>query len=106
MEVTFRNPLKVSLALSNLSLFWNFSPDDAPPTSEEPATEEGTVTNEDELTPGVGRRRRAIWKAHRGFDRLASVLVFQTPKKVDVITTEVIQEFHIGPDETKMVQWL
>lgn len=57
MEVTFRNPLKVSLALSNLSLFWNFSPDDAP-TSEEPVTEEGAVTNEDELTPGVGRRRK------------------------------------------------
>eukprot|EP00066_Takifugu_rubripes_P023444 XP_011612710.1 PREDICTED: trafficking protein particle complex subunit 8 [Takifugu rubripes] len=71
VEVTFRNPLKVSLALSNLSLLWSFSQDDAPKPEEPP------ITNEEELAPG---------------------------KNDDVITTEVIQEFPIGPDETKMAR--
>lgn len=48
MEVTFRNPLKVSLALSNLSLLWRFTPYCASP-SEEKTTEEPSeeiITNE------------------------------------------------------------
>uniref|UniRef100_A0A674NE16 Trafficking protein particle complex subunit 8 n=1 Tax=Takifugu rubripes TaxID=31033 RepID=A0A674NE16_TAKRU len=50
VEVTFRNPLKVSLALSNLSLLWSFSQDDAPKPEEPP------ITNEEELAPGVGHQ--------------------------------------------------
>lgn len=53
MEVTFRNPLKVSLALSNLSLLWSFSQDDAPKPEEPP------ITNEEELAPGVGHQCRS-----------------------------------------------
>uniref|UniRef100_A0A671Y126 Trafficking protein particle complex subunit 8 n=1 Tax=Sparus aurata TaxID=8175 RepID=A0A671Y126_SPAAU len=67
VEVTFRNPLKVSLALSNLSLLWRFTADDAPPSKEK-------MTNE---------------------------LMTQ---KDDIVTTEVIQEFQMGPEETKMAR--
>lgn len=53
VEVTFRNPLKVSLALSNLSLLWSFSQDDASKPEESP------ITNEEELAPGVGHQCRS-----------------------------------------------
>uniref|UniRef100_A0A671Y134 Trafficking protein particle complex subunit 8 n=1 Tax=Sparus aurata TaxID=8175 RepID=A0A671Y134_SPAAU len=53
VEVTFRNPLKVSLALSNLSLLWRFTADDAPP-SKEKMTNELAITNEEILALGVG----------------------------------------------------
>lgn len=56
VEVTFRNPLKVSLALSNLSLLWRFSPDGVSPL-EEKKTEElagDAITNEKTLALGVG----------------------------------------------------
>lgn len=46
VEVTFRNPLKVSLALSILSLLWRFTPDGV--------SEELAITNEDTLILGVG----------------------------------------------------
>uniref|UniRef100_A0A8C3AI90 Trafficking protein particle complex subunit 8 n=1 Tax=Cyclopterus lumpus TaxID=8103 RepID=A0A8C3AI90_CYCLU len=55
VEVTFRNPLKVPLALSNLSLLWRFTAEGATP-SEEKTTEESAgeaVTNEEALTEGV-----------------------------------------------------
>ena len=44
VEVTFRNPLKVSLALSNLSLLWKFSADGTSTTDELAG---GAITNED-----------------------------------------------------------
>uniref|UniRef100_A0A671Y476 Trafficking protein particle complex subunit 8 n=1 Tax=Sparus aurata TaxID=8175 RepID=A0A671Y476_SPAAU len=75
VEVTFRNPLKVSLALSNLSLLWRFTADDAPP-SKEKMTNELAITNEE-------------------------ILMTQ---KDDIVTTEVIQEFQMGPEETKMAR--
>uniref|UniRef100_A0AAQ5YG53 Trafficking protein particle complex 8 n=1 Tax=Amphiprion ocellaris TaxID=80972 RepID=A0AAQ5YG53_AMPOC len=49
VEVTFKNPLKVSLALSNLSLLWKFS-SDGTSSSKETKTEdltEETITNEE-----------------------------------------------------------
>lgn len=98
MEVTFRNPLKVSLALSNLSLLWSFSQDDASKPEEPP------VTNEEELAPGVGHQRMShgLERPIEDFDALFLFQSFQ--KNGDVITAEVIQEFLISPDETKMVQ--
>uniref|UniRef100_A0A3B4U4U7 Trafficking protein particle complex subunit 8 n=1 Tax=Seriola dumerili TaxID=41447 RepID=A0A3B4U4U7_SERDU len=56
VEVTFRNPLKVSLALSNLSLLWRFTADAASPSTEKTTEElEGeAITNEETLARGVG----------------------------------------------------
>uniref|UniRef100_A0AAQ5YCS0 Trafficking protein particle complex 8 n=1 Tax=Amphiprion ocellaris TaxID=80972 RepID=A0AAQ5YCS0_AMPOC len=56
VEVTFKNPLKVSLALSNLSLLWKFS-SDGTSSSKETKTEdltEETITNEETTAVGVG----------------------------------------------------
>ncbi|XP_023146621.1 trafficking protein particle complex subunit 8 isoform X2 [Amphiprion ocellaris] len=81
VEVTFKNPLKVSLALSNLSLLWKFS-SDGTSSSKETKTEdltEETITNEE--TTAVGRTQ---------ID--------------DCVTTEIIQEFHMSPEETKMAR--
>ncbi|XP_034036210.1 trafficking protein particle complex subunit 8 isoform X2 [Thalassophryne amazonica] len=82
VEVTFRNPLKVPLALSNLSLQWRFTAEGVSPSTEETNGEllRGTVTNEHEtLDPGM-------------------------TQKDDIITTDVILHFHIGPEETKMAR--
>lgn len=75
VEVMFRNPLKVSLALSNLSLLWKFTADDV----KEKTAEELVITNEETLGQAV-------------------------TQKDDTVTTEVILEFHIGPEETKMAR--
>uniref|UniRef100_A0A3B4XN31 Trafficking protein particle complex subunit 8 n=1 Tax=Seriola lalandi dorsalis TaxID=1841481 RepID=A0A3B4XN31_SERLL len=58
VEVTFRNPLKVSLALSNLSLLWRFTADAASPSTEKTTEElEGeAVTNEETLARGARLR--------------------------------------------------
>lgn len=53
VEVTFRNPLKVPLALSNLSLLWSFTADDVS-SSKENTTEDLSITNEGSLASGVG----------------------------------------------------
>ncbi|KAF7646234.1 hypothetical protein LDENG_00191260, partial [Lucifuga dentata] len=75
VEVTFRNPLKVSLALSNLSLLWSFTPDGF--TSSQKETAGDAITNEKEaLAPGMAQ-------------------------KDDIITTEIIPEFHMNPEDTK-----
>ncbi|CAI5636757.1 unnamed protein product [Oreochromis niloticus] len=76
VEVTFRNPLKVSLALSSLSLLWRFTVDGSSSSNE--MTEE-TITNEE--TSAVGMTQ-----------------------KDDIVTSETIQEFHLGPEETKMAR--
>ncbi|XP_056234287.1 trafficking protein particle complex subunit 8 isoform X1 [Seriola aureovittata] len=78
VEVTFRNPLKVSLALSNLSLLWRFTADAASPSTEKTTEElEGeAVTNEETLARGM-------------------------TQKDDIVTTETILDFHMGPEETK-----
>uniref|UniRef100_A0A3Q0QRI6 Trafficking protein particle complex subunit 8 n=1 Tax=Amphilophus citrinellus TaxID=61819 RepID=A0A3Q0QRI6_AMPCI len=51
VEVMFRNPLKVSLALSSLSLLWRFTVDSF--SSSKEMTEE-TITNEETSAGGVG----------------------------------------------------
>lgn len=74
VEVTFRNPLKVSLALSNLSLLWSFSHEDGAGSGETLAGE-GAVTNEEGLTPAVGQARRtccSVWDSPAGFHALTS----------------------------------
>uniref|UniRef100_A0A8D0A3C8 Trafficking protein particle complex subunit 8 n=1 Tax=Sander lucioperca TaxID=283035 RepID=A0A8D0A3C8_SANLU len=80
VEVTFRNPLKVPLALSNLSLLWRFSADGASPsqdrTTDWSAAE--VITNEETVSVGVG-----TWPLD------------------DVVATEIIVEFLLGPEETK-----
>lgn len=76
VEVTFRNPLKVSLALSSLSLLWRFTVDSF--SSSKEMTEE-TITNEE--TSAVGMKQ-----------------------KDDIVTSEIIQEFHVSPEETKMAR--
>ncbi|XP_051259143.1 trafficking protein particle complex subunit 8 isoform X1 [Dicentrarchus labrax] len=78
VEVTFRNPLKVSLSLSNLSLVWRFTADCASP-SKEKTTEELSITNEENLALGI-------------------------TQKDDLVTTEVIPEFNMGSEETKMAR--
>ncbi|XP_058494315.1 trafficking protein particle complex subunit 8 isoform X2 [Solea solea] len=84
VEMTFRNPLKVPLALSNLSLVWRFTAGDSFPSKEEAtATEETpgeTVTNEETL-------------ALEG-----------TQKEDDIVTTETIIDFHLSPEETKVAR--
>ncbi|KAF3835624.1 hypothetical protein F7725_028182 [Dissostichus mawsoni] len=76
VEVSFRNPLKVPLALSNLSLLWSFTAEGTSP-SEENAEE--AITNEETLTQGM-------------------------KQKDDIVTTEIILEFHLGPEETKLAR--
>ncbi|XP_068599317.1 trafficking protein particle complex subunit 8 [Brachionichthys hirsutus] len=46
VEVTFRNPLKVSLALSNVSLLWTFSPDGVSFLKENAAEERDDISTE------------------------------------------------------------
>uniref|UniRef100_A0A3Q3WQF8 Uncharacterized protein n=1 Tax=Mola mola TaxID=94237 RepID=A0A3Q3WQF8_MOLML len=48
VEVMFRNPLKVSLVLSNLSLIWNFTLDGVPPLKEK-MPDKLTISNEETL---------------------------------------------------------
>ncbi|XP_053285901.1 trafficking protein particle complex subunit 8 isoform X1 [Pleuronectes platessa] len=81
VEVTFRNPLKVPLALSNLSLLWRFTADGSAPSQVE-TTEESEadfITNEETLD-------------------------IEMTQKDDIVTTETILDFHMGPEETKMAR--
>uniref|UniRef100_A0A667WW15 Trafficking protein particle complex subunit 8 n=1 Tax=Myripristis murdjan TaxID=586833 RepID=A0A667WW15_9TELE len=83
VEVTFRNPLKVPLVLSDLSLLWKFTAKDFS-KAQDVLTGEATgeaITNEKEvLAPTV---RTGL---------------------IDVITSEVIPEFLISPEETKVAR--
>uniref|UniRef100_UPI003AAD2883 trafficking protein particle complex subunit 8 n=1 Tax=Centroberyx gerrardi TaxID=166262 RepID=UPI003AAD2883 len=67
VEVTFRNPLKVPLVLSDLSLLWKFTAKDFSRPQDESAGE-------------------------------------MTAQKADVITSEVIPEFSMSPEETKVAR--
>ncbi|KAL6108634.1 trappc8 [Pungitius sinensis] len=73
VEVMFRNPLKVPLALSNLSLLWKFTAEGVTPSEE--VTGEA-ITNEESLTEGTD----------------------------NVVTTQIILEFLLCPEETKMAR--
>ncbi|XP_037325169.2 trafficking protein particle complex subunit 8 isoform X2 [Pungitius pungitius] len=73
VEVMFRNPLKVPLALSNLALLWKFTAEGVTPSEE--VTGEA-ITNEEDLTEGTD----------------------------NVVTTQIILEFLLCPEETKMAR--
>ncbi|XP_074492675.1 trafficking protein particle complex subunit 8 isoform X2 [Sebastes fasciatus] len=80
VEVTFRNPLKVPLALSNLSLLWRFADDDDDDDDDDAKTTEelsGEAITSEETLP--------LW----------------TTQREDIATTEIILEFLMGPEETK-----
>ncbi|XP_077391270.1 trafficking protein particle complex subunit 8 isoform X2 [Festucalex cinctus] len=75
VEVTFRNPLKVPLALSHLSLLWKFTRDDHHADGTRDGGEE-LVSNQDALEEEATQRD-------------------------DLVTTETILDFHLAPEETK-----
>uniref|UniRef100_A0A3P8X173 Trafficking protein particle complex subunit 8 n=1 Tax=Cynoglossus semilaevis TaxID=244447 RepID=A0A3P8X173_CYNSE len=56
VEVTFRNPLKVPLALSNLSLLWKFTADSSPNDRTTPQSTVEPITNEETLATGARLR--------------------------------------------------
>uniref|UniRef100_A0A671LGC4 Trafficking protein particle complex 8 n=1 Tax=Sinocyclocheilus anshuiensis TaxID=1608454 RepID=A0A671LGC4_9TELE len=73
VEVVFRNPLKVPLALSALCLLWKFTPKDF--SDPQGSTAGETITNEKE-----------------------------TMALNDIIDTQVIPEFTLSPEETKVAR--
>uniref|UniRef100_A0A673N5Y2 Trafficking protein particle complex subunit 8-like n=1 Tax=Sinocyclocheilus rhinocerous TaxID=307959 RepID=A0A673N5Y2_9TELE len=77
VEVVFRNPLKIPLALSALCLLWKFTPKDFSDPQGNTAGE--TITNE-----------KASLK--------------ETMALNDIIDTQVIPEFTISPEETKVAR--
>nr|XP_015195016.1 PREDICTED: trafficking protein particle complex subunit 8 isoform X1 [Lepisosteus oculatus] len=77
VEVVFRNPLKVPLVLTDLSLLWKFHPKDFCRPQNGEAVE--AVTNEKD--------------AH-----------MKATFKTDLIGTEVISEFYMGHEETKVAR--
>uniref|UniRef100_A0A673W7P1 Trafficking protein particle complex subunit 8 n=1 Tax=Salmo trutta TaxID=8032 RepID=A0A673W7P1_SALTR len=81
VEVVFRNPLKVPLVLSDLSLLWKFTLKDfnRPQPQEDSVGDAVAISNEKEAS--VPRVR-----------------------KDDVIATEVIPEFYLSPEETKLAR--
>uniref|UniRef100_A0A672TA36 Trafficking protein particle complex subunit 8 n=1 Tax=Sinocyclocheilus grahami TaxID=75366 RepID=A0A672TA36_SINGR len=74
VEVVFRNPLKVPLALSALCLLWKFTPKDF--SDPQGSTAGETITNEKEATMALN----------------------------GIIDTQVIPEFTITPEETKVAR--
>ncbi|XP_042370260.1 trafficking protein particle complex subunit 8 isoform X3 [Plectropomus leopardus] len=78
VEVTFRNPLKVPLTLSSLSLLWKFTADGVSPSTGKKTDEMAgeVISNEETLAQGKTQRD-------------------------DIVTTEIIPEFLMGPEETK-----
>ncbi|XP_054646077.1 trafficking protein particle complex subunit 8 isoform X2 [Dunckerocampus dactyliophorus] len=76
VEVMFRNPLKVPLSLSCLSLLWRFACDGKKTTQESSGE---FITNEDTSAQ-------------------------ETSHRDDLVTTETIPDFNLGPEETKMAR--
>uniref|UniRef100_A0A8C7W5V6 Trafficking protein particle complex 8 n=1 Tax=Oncorhynchus mykiss TaxID=8022 RepID=A0A8C7W5V6_ONCMY len=79
VEVAFRNPLKVPLVLSDLSLLWKFTLKDfsRPQPQDVMVGDAVTITNEKEAI---------------------------APRKHGIITTEVIPEFFMSPEETRVAR--
>ncbi|KAM9849168.1 trafficking protein particle complex subunit 8 isoform 2-T2 [Aulostomus maculatus] len=77
VELMLRNPLKVSLVLSHLSLLWRFSADAGSVSQDKTAGE--VITNEEALAKGMAQ-------------------------KDDIVTTETILEFHMCSEETKVAR--
>lgn len=114
MELTFRNPFKVSLSLLNLSLLWEFTPTDAAPSEEKPP-QPLAISNEECLAQKV-RGPCACFLLEMTFCSLGLVedtekqagvtfclSALQSTQESDAISTEVILEFHLAPEETKTV---
>ncbi|XP_051928710.1 trafficking protein particle complex subunit 8 isoform X3 [Hippocampus zosterae] len=76
VEVMFRNPLKVPLALSRLSLLWKFSHDGH-------AADGGEDAAGEELGNNLDAEEQ------------------ETTPRDDLVTTETIPDFHLAPEETK-----
>ncbi|XP_026147081.1 trafficking protein particle complex subunit 8-like isoform X2 [Carassius auratus] len=79
VEVVFRNLLKVPLALSALSLLWKFTPKDF--SDPQGSTAGETITNEKE-----------------------AAFLKETTALNDIIDTQVIPQFTITPEETKVAR--
>ncbi|XP_016339879.1 trafficking protein particle complex subunit 8 isoform X4 [Sinocyclocheilus anshuiensis] len=79
VEVVFRNPLKVPLALSALCLLWKFTPKDF--SDPQGSTAGETITNEKEAAS-----------------------LKETMALNDIIDTQVIPEFTLSPEETKVAR--
>ncbi|XP_056336696.1 trafficking protein particle complex subunit 8 isoform X1 [Danio aesculapii] len=79
VEVVFRNPLKVPLALSALSLLWKFTMKDF--SGPQDSTSGETISNEKE-----------------------AAALKETVALNDIIDTQVIPEFAISPEETKVAR--
>ncbi|KAG7280750.1 hypothetical protein CRUP_037680 [Coryphaenoides rupestris] len=79
VEVTFQNPLKVSLLLSELSLLWSFTPKDLLSAPQNGDLSAAAATGE-------------------------PVTNHKADNKDDVITTEIIPVFNFGPKETKVAR--
>ncbi|RXN15358.1 trafficking particle complex subunit 8 isoform X1 [Labeo rohita] len=79
VEVVFRNPLKVPLALSALSLLWKFTLKDF--SGPQGGTAGETISNEKEAAS-----------------------LKETTALNDIIDTQVIPEFTISPEETKVAR--
>ncbi|KAJ8376842.1 hypothetical protein SKAU_G00074220 [Synaphobranchus kaupii] len=81
VEVVFRNPLKIPLLITDLSLLWKFTPKDfSRPQGRESEESGETVSNEKD--------------AH----------TVKAQLKSDFISTEVILEFSMGLEETKVAR--
>ncbi|XP_055800032.1 trafficking protein particle complex subunit 8 isoform X2 [Salvelinus fontinalis] len=82
VEVAFRNPLKVPLVLSDLSLLWKFTLKDfsRPQPQDVMVGDAVTISNEKEAIAPM------------------------TVQKDDIITTEVIPEFYMSPEETRVAR--
>ncbi|XP_010896143.2 trafficking protein particle complex subunit 8 isoform X2 [Esox lucius] len=80
VEVVFRNPLKVPLVLSDVSLLWKFTLKDFSRPQDAAVGDALAFSNEKEtLVPG-------------------------TKQSDDIIATEVIPEFFLNPEETKVAR--
>uniref|UniRef100_A0A8D0A782 Trafficking protein particle complex subunit 8 n=1 Tax=Sander lucioperca TaxID=283035 RepID=A0A8D0A782_SANLU len=105
VEVTFRNPLKVPLALSNLSLLWRFSADGASPsqdrTTDWSAAE--VITNEETVSARLRLLPHATGQLHIVgvvYDLAAAVDVLLSPgqQMLDLMVVRGRQDLKIrGP---------
>ncbi|KAL1022685.1 hypothetical protein UPYG_G00031010 [Umbra pygmaea] len=80
VEVVFRNPLKVPLVLSDLSLLWKFTMKDFSQPQDDTVGDASAISNEKEaMSPRMAQ-------------------------KDDVITTEVIRDFFLSSEETRVAR--
>lgn len=112
VEVVYRNPLKVPLALSALSLLWKFTVKDF--SGPQDSTSGETISNVKEAVALKEVRPLIVSRftvpEASGFEFLITLIkflhlnLFQTTALNDIIDTQVIPEFTISPEETKVVR--